>query len=223
MRQEQVDRVVELMSRMAAGDASAAFELAEEFGAVIRRVLRGHLADAGMHSPTDEDLDGLTLDAVMALLSAAPSWKPDGGAMPWTWAERRLRAIARSHIGQWADELNDDHDGPAAPVTVEFDRGDFVRDDMDHLERAAAHEAVLRLLLEAFALACKARDAQILIAVKAQAAAGDPSPANTVAAERGMKAPAVRQAAKRTRDRLLHLAATNDRFGPLADLPLLAP
>jgi hypothetical protein len=210
--------VVELMSRMATGDASAAFELYEEFGAIIRRVLRGHLAELGAHNPSEEDLDGLTLDAVMALLNAAPSWKPDGGAMPWTWAERRLRSIARAHIGQWADELNDDHDGADGPAAVALDH-----DDMDNLVRAAVDHETIRLLLEAFEIACTERDAQILIAVKAQAAAGDPSPANTVAAERGMKPPAVRQAAKRTRDRVLHLAATDARFAPLADLPLLAP
>lgn len=218
MRQEQVDRVVALMSRMAAGDASAAFELYEDFGPVIRRVLRGHLADAGLANPDKHDLDGLTLDAVMALLAAAPSWKPDGGAMPWTWAERRLRAIARSHIGQWADELNEDHDTAAGPVTVTLDH-----DDMDHLTRAAVDDDTIRLLLEAFSLVCTPRDAQILIAVKAQAAAGDPSPANTVAFERNMNPPAVRQVAKRTRDRVLQLAATNPRFAPLTDLPLLAP
>ncbi len=206
------------MGAMATGDASAAFALYEEFGAVIRRVLRVHLGDLGLHNPDSEELEGLTLDAVMALLSAAPSWKPDGGAMPWTWAERRLRAIARGHIGQWADELNDDHDGPAAPVTPAVDH-----DHMDHLVQAAAKDGTIRLLLEAFSIACTERDAQILVAVKAQAAAGDPSPANTVAAERGMKPPAVRQAAKRTRDRVLDLAAKNPKFAPLADLPLLAP
>lgn len=206
------------MSEMATGDASAAFALYEEFGPIIRRVLRGHLAELGLHSPAPDDLDGLTLDAVMALYAAASSWKPDGGAMPWTWAERRMRTIARSHIGQWADELSDDHDGPADPVTTHHDD-----DDMDRLIRAAADDEMIRLLLEALSLACSERDAQILVALKAQAAAGDPSPANTIAAERGMKPPAVRQVAKRARDRVLRLAEQDARFKPLVDLPLLAP
>jgi hypothetical protein len=37
-----------------------------------------------------------------------------------------------------------------------------------------------------------------------------------------MREASVRQAARRARQRLLRLVATDDRFAPLADLPLLA-
>jgi hypothetical protein len=218
VREEQVDRVVELMARMAAQDASAAFDLYEEFGPVIRRVVRGHLADLGTHAPSAADLDGLTLDAVMALLDAAPSGRHDGGAMPWTWAERRLRSLCQRHIGQWADVLSDDHDGPAGPAVDHQDH-----DDMDHLARVATDDETIQLLLEGLALTSTARDAQLFIALKAQAAAGDPSPSVTVAAEHAMKPDAVRQAARRTRVKLVELAEKDKRFAPLADLPLLQP
>jgi hypothetical protein len=38
----------------------------------------------------------------------------------------------------------------------------------------------------------------------------------------GMREVSVRQAARRARQRLLRLAATDERFAPLAELPLLA-
>jgi hypothetical protein len=51
---------------------------------------------------------------------------------------------------------------------------------------------------------------------------GDPSPAVTVAAERGMQAAAVRQVVSRTRRRLQDLADGDERFAPLAELSLAA-
>jgi hypothetical protein len=217
MQEGQFQRVVELMTKMATGDTAAAFDLYSEFGAVIRRVLRAHLADLNARAISDAELDGLVLDAVMALLDASPSWRPDGGAMPWTWAERRLRALVSGYIGQWTDEFDDrKHDtvAPSAPRVTD-------RDDMAHLARVARDNEVVALLIEALAQVCSERDGQILIAVKAQAEAGDPSPSNTIAAERGMTPAAVRQVVKRTRTRVLNLAARDGRFAPLAELPLL--
>jgi hypothetical protein len=51
---------------------------------------------------------------------------------------------------------------------------------------------------------------------------GDPSPAITIAAERGMQAAAVRQVVSRTRRRLHDLATVDERFAPLAELALAA-
>jgi len=208
------------MTLMASGDAAAAFTLYEEFGAVIRRVLRGHLADLHATRVPDDDLDGLTLDATLALLDAAPSWRADGGAMPWTWAEKRLRSLASSYVGQWTQELGDDHDDTTpegAAVAVESG------DDMHSLATVAATDPTVQLLIEALRLRCSARDAEILMSVKAQAAAGDPSPANTVAAQHAMLPAAVRQVVKRSRDAVRGLAEHDERFTPLRGLALLAP
>ena len=51
---------------------------------------------------------------------------------------------------------------------------------------------------------------------------GNRSPAATVAPGFGMKEDTVRQAARRARQRLRTLAARDERFAPLATLPLLA-
>lgn len=218
MQEGQIARVAELMARMAQGDAAAAFMLYEEFGAVIRRVLRGFLVDVGTREITPADLDGLTLDAVVALLDAAPAWRPDGGAMPWTWAERKLRALVRAHVGIYADEFGDAHDR-VADVPSATDHID--RDEIDSLKRVAADNATVRLLIQALAECCTERDAQLLLAVKAQAAAGDPSPANTVAAQRGMTPAAVRKVVSRARAALRALAESNARYAPLRDLALI--
>jgi hypothetical protein len=53
-------------------------------------------------------------------------------------------------------------------------------------------------------------------------ALGDPSPAVTVGALYGMKPASVRQQSRRTRLRLRALAETEPRFGPLAELAVVA-
>ena len=62
----------------------------------------------------------------------------------------------------------------------------------------------------------------ILLEVGVQAVLGDPSPAVTVAADRGMSPDAVRQAVSRTRRRLRHLAEDDERYAVLAELPIAA-
>lgn len=206
------------MTLMAQGDASAAFALYEEFGAVIRRVLLSHFIDRGINVVPTDELDGLTLDAVFALLDAAPAWRPDGGAMPWSWAERKLRALVNNHIGHHGREVRDEDGGEMPTIVLDHDH-----DELQGLALVAADHDTVRLLVEALDAVCTRRDAQIFVAVRAQAAGGDPSPSNTVAAQHGMKPPAVRQVAKRARDSLRRLAESDKRFEPLLDLALLAP
>jgi hypothetical protein len=77
-------------------------------------------------------------------------------------------------------------------------------------------------LVEAFEYGkVKPRDRAILLEVKLQTDAGDPSPANTVAREFGLQPAAVRQVVKRTCDRLRALAKNEARFAKLAGLPIL--
>ncbi|HVV38339.1 MAG TPA: hypothetical protein VHC63_17150 [Acidimicrobiales bacterium] len=216
MERSAVERVAELMTAMAAGDASAMFTLYTEFGAVIRRVLQSHFADRGVHVVPADEMNGLTLDATMALFEAAPSWRADGGAMPWTWAERRLRAIVNAYLGPHTREFGDEDGGVVATDVAAADV-----DELDHLETVARDDDTIRLLVDALDATSSRRDAQVFLSVRAQAAGGDPSPANTVAARHGMKPPAVRQAAKRVGDRLRALAARDATYAPLLELPLL--
>ena len=100
---------------MAAGDRAAVFTLADEFGTPIAGAMRRHLRLVGKAAIFRDDLDGLVVDACMALYRLAPAWSPDGGAPPWVWARHRLHGLAAGHVGQWSD--------PFDPEEVELGTG----------------------------------------------------------------------------------------------------
>jgi hypothetical protein len=66
------------------------------------------------------------------------------------------------------------------------------------------------------------RDRELLLEYAYEKHSGNGAPAASVAPMFDMREVSVRQAARRTRERLLRLAASEKRFAPLADLPLLA-
>jgi len=66
------------------------------------------------------------------------------------------------------------------------------------------------------------RDRELLLEYAYEKHSGNTAPATAVAPLFDMREVSVRQAARRTRERLLRLAASEERFAPLADLPLLA-
>lgn len=66
------------------------------------------------------------------------------------------------------------------------------------------------------------RDRELLLEYAYEKHSGNGAPAASVAPMFDMREVSVRQAARRTRERLLRLAASEERFAPLADLPLLA-
>ena len=66
------------------------------------------------------------------------------------------------------------------------------------------------------------RDRELLLEYAYEKHSGNGAPAASVAPMFDMLEVSVRQAARRTRERLLRLAASEERFAPLADLPLLA-
>jgi hypothetical protein len=66
------------------------------------------------------------------------------------------------------------------------------------------------------------RDRELLLEYAYEKHSGNGAPATAVAPLFDMREVSVRQAARRTRERLLRLAASEERFAPLADLPLLA-
>jgi hypothetical protein len=66
------------------------------------------------------------------------------------------------------------------------------------------------------------RDRELLLEYAYEKHSGNTAPATAVAPLFDMREVSVRQAARRTRERLLRLAASEKRFAPLAELPLLA-
>ena len=94
------------MARLVAGDTAAVFTLVEHHGHRVAGVVRRQLRRCGVDEIAKDDLQSLVLDAAMELLQVAPAWKP-GGALPWWWAEGRIRAVVNGWVGVHADNFDD--------------------------------------------------------------------------------------------------------------------
>src|SRR4051812_49226426 len=205
------------MGRLAEGDRAAAVTLYVTFGAVISGVVRRHLGRFGVRDVGVDDLDGIVLDACFALADCASGWDPSKHVPPWTWAEHRMVKVVSAWIGQYADEL--DERAYDMPTSVSGRS-----DEADPLELLmTCDDPRSRLLRDALDCAgVSARDRRLLVETELQTTLGDPSPASTIALEFGMQPAAVRQAVKRSKDRLRQLAAAEARYAPLTDIALLA-
>ena len=218
MERQRFESLVEVMARMAGGDRAAVFTLYLEFGDHIAALMRRELRRLGVDHVELDELDGLVLDGCLALETSAGAWDPEGGALPWNWAAKRLAAIAQSWVGQHADPI-DDHDVVAAEQLRALGHEP---EGLEVFERLAPCHDGCSLLIEAFDFGkVKPRDRAILLEVRLQADAGDPSPSITVARDHALKPDAVRQIVKRTRDRLRALADCEPRFAGLAQVPIL--
>lgn len=209
-----------IMARLAAGDTAAIFTLAEHHGHRVAGVVRRQLRTCGVEVIGPDDLQSLVLDACMELHAVAPAWRP-GGALPWWWAEGRIRGVVNRWVGIHADPL-DEHwaraDGevePAAPSSeVSL---------VDAFSRLVAEDPRVRLVAEA-ARAARVDDVALvcLLDYQVQQVQGDPSPAHTLAARYGTTPDAMRQRICRGRNRLRRVVASDPRFAALADLELVA-
>lgn len=212
------DRLRKVMAAMAAGDRGATFDLYAEFGGPIRATVRRLLRRLGLDSVPQEDLDGLVIDTCLELQGCADAWEPDGGALPWVWAERRLLAVVSRWVGQHADALDDRNEVVERMVAP----GTGASSEPSALELLGRlDDPTCRLLREALESVASVRDRTILLEVGLQRSLGDASPAVTIGPHVGLRPDAVRQVLRRVRQRLSALAATEPRYAPLVDLALL--
>jgi hypothetical protein len=195
------ERLGEVMAAAAAGVQTAAIALYEEFGLHIARAVRRHLRALGVTSIDADDLHGLTMDVCFLLTERAGSWDPARGALPWVWADRRVRQVASGFIGQWSDSLDDRLVEVPAPALR-----DAAADDPDELELlhslAGERGDVADYAAALGAAATSERNQRVLLAYRLQASLGDQSPAIPIGRRFGMTPAAVRQVVKRTTDRL---------------------
>lgn len=209
--------LTQVMAALAAGDGAALFGLIDAHGEELARTVRVIAAKRRARLSAD-DVDELVLEAALAIQAVAGAWRADG-APPWVWAHGRIRAAVDRHLGLWADELDHEHhagrEAPPAPPGAEEPTGVC-------FARLAAKDQRVALLGEALDLVASQRDRLVFVELGIQVALGDPSPAVTVGALYGMKPASVRQQSRRTRLRLRALAETEPRFGPLAELAVVA-
>ena len=212
--------VEQIMARLAAGDTAAVFALAEHHGNRIAGVVRRQLRSCGVDAVHPDDVRSLVLDACMELLAVAPAWRP-GGALPWWWAQGRIRAAVVRWVGVHADALDESwvdpgaESPPPAPSQEDSLAAAFARlveaDPRVRLVAEAAHAA----RVDDVALVC-------LLDYRIQQEQGDPSPAHTLAERYGVSPEALRQRISRGRRRLREVVETDPRFSSLADFALVA-
>jgi hypothetical protein len=209
--------LTQVMAALAAGDGAALFGLIDAHRDELARTVRVIAAKRRARLSAD-DVDELVVEAALAIQAVAGAWRADG-APPWVWAQGRIRAAVDRHLGLWADELDHEHhagrEAPPAPPGVEEPTGVC-------FARLAASDQRVALLGEALELVASRRDRLVFVELGIQVAMGDPSPAVTVGALYGMKPASVRQQSRRTKLRLRALADAEPRFGPLAELAVVA-
>lgn len=187
-----------VMARLAGGERGAVWELHDLAEPSLTRMLRAEARRIDFRIG-DEDVFDLTLDAAIDLAKLAPSWRPDG-ALPWVWARRRVVALVHGHVGTFADELDETHldlEVPAVPPRVEEPR---------EVLRCAARRHPAARELDRKLAAVSDRDADIWLGVALEKAAGNRSPAVTVAVDHDMRPAAVRKVVQRVGERLTEVA-----------------
>lgn len=239
MESQEFDELARIMARLAEGDEAAVVTLYERFGDRVAGTVRAVLRERGLTLVHDE-VGGLVFDACLAIGQVAGAWSPQGGALPWTWARRRVercvdrlfgprtvpleehlhvlevRAAHDETAGGWAGDPADDPEHGAR--RVERERWQLY----STLAALGAVDDRCRLLDDAFdRAAVSPLDREVCLQYAAEQHTGNRSPATTVGAMFALKEPTVRQRVRRSRERLRRLAAAETRFAPLAQLPLL--
>lgn len=223
MEPHQHDELLAIMATLASGDRAAIVTLYSRFGGRIAAAVWRVLDERGVRLD-DREVDGIVFDFCDEMLRLAPAWSPDGGALPWVWARKRLQNIVDRTVGQKADSIDDLGPGAQGALVDEAPRActdDLPLDEV--AEHLAPDHAGLRLVLEAFDCAgISTRDRAVLLHHTDERCAGNPSPAVTLAEVFGVSAASIRQIVRRAKQRLRALAAADPRFAPLRDLPFLA-
>jgi hypothetical protein len=218
-RRAELERI---MAALAGGDRAMVIALHEAFGGEIEGALRvlDRCHELRVFRGLDRSaLDGMVMDACFELERVARSWRPDGGALPWTWAAGRLLPVLLRHarVGSRLPPGADDGPEPEATACL------VDVDSRAVLDALAARSPDVALIRSALQRAVRPADLHLFLVHAEQVAGGDPSPALTVGRLVGRSPAAVRKAVERSRRRLADLAAAEDEFRPLLRLPLLGP
>lgn len=215
------DEVVEIMRRLGQGDEAAMVTLYERFGGPITAAVHHVAGTRGRRLPRD-DAQSVVFEVCLELQKVAAAWSPQGGALPWVWARHRVANVVDRELGRWAQPLDeaDLAQVEQVPQPVEIDADERAWATFERI--VPSHES-LRLLHEAFDRSgVSSRDRELYLEYECEKAAGNLAPATTLGPLFALKESAVRQAVRRVRQRLLRLAAVDERFSSLVDLPLFA-
>jgi RNA polymerase sigma factor (sigma-70 family) len=206
----------ECMARMAAGDRAYVITFTQAFAPRVLPVVRRVLTEMGRHDVLSDryEVEALVQDACWVICERAGGWQP-GKALPWTWAERAIRAEIGRVVGHRSVPVSDEHVTAIAPP-------DDVSADTVTLTALADRNPMVALLLSAVAEIGSPRDQQVFVEYRLQLDLRDPSPSHAVARLFGLSPANVRQIHRRMRVRLNELVATDARFAALEEVRWLA-
>ncbi len=219
---DRPDELARIMRRMADGDEAAVVTMIERYQAPLAAAV--HRAARQRRARIDrDDVDSLVIDVCFELKKVAGHWSPAGGALPWVWARHRVANVVDRFIGPWAEPLDDARLARLEDRPVEGAEPVADGTMLDALDRVVPDLASARLLAEGLdRAAISMRDRELMLEYQYEKHSGNRAPAATVGSVFGIREVTVRQAAGRARRKLLSLAASDEYFAPLADLPLLA-
>lgn len=206
----------EVMHQLIRGELAMVWVLASEFGGELSRPIKRHLHSMGRGEVIAEPgrLEGLVIDVSFWFMDHGSAYDPSG-SLPWVWAEKPIRSLVAAEVGHRSVDIDDVESAVASieapslePAVVE-------------LHSLAESEPTVALLIEAVEIVGSERDAKVHLEYRVQWALGDPSPSHTVASIAGLAAANVRQIDTRMRKKVVRLANTDERFGPLKELAWL--
>lgn len=209
-----------VMAGLAAGDEAMVVALFERFGGEVRATVASAARRDGW-TVDARDVDEVVFEACEAVAAAAGGWRPDGGALPWVFARKRIEAIVRRRRAERRRVAFDEaiHGHLAPPRAWAGDE----RPPLDVLGALGTEHQRCALVIALLDEVVPARDQEVLLAYALQQDAGDPSPASTVGAALAMSPSAVRKAVSRGRARLRSAVGDDRRWAPLAGMALLGP
>lgn len=229
-------RVEELMADMAAGDSDAVWQLVDEFGSVLRASVLRLVTEWGRRDVAvdESEIQGLVCDVALMLFERASAWDPEGGALPWTWAERAIRSLVAAHLGH--QRVGGDPgrvfeaqlEVVTSSCSIGVGTGDSSatgggdRSSLEELRDLADAREAIALLLSGIEQVASERDQAVHTEYRLQRRLGDPNPADTVAALLDLNPANVRQIDSRVRRRMRDLTESDERYASLRDLAWLA-
>jgi hypothetical protein len=204
------------MERMAAGDPAFLFTFARHFAPNVAAVVRRQLAEIGRRDIAADaaELDALVLDACHVIYTRAGGWRP-GGALPWTWAERAIRAEVVRFVGHRTTSDVECH----LPSSEPAPEGLL---DVDDFRALAQRDPRVAMLADVVAQLGSVRDQRIFVEYRLQKELGDPAPSHVVAREFGVTPANVRQIDHRMRRKLAALVAATPDYAALRDVRWIA-
>lgn len=226
MEEEQRMLLERCMASMAKGDVAFAFTFHEAFGPRVEGVVRGILREMGRHEvlADADEVSGLVHDAVMVILDRAGGWRP-GGALPWNWAQRAIRAEVAVKVGHRTVAFGDGVEGEVSDhISGYVSAGGNMVVDLtgDDLVVLAQRNPSVELVLRAVRAAGSERDQKVFLEYRLQQQLGDPSPAHTVAHTSGLTAANVRQIVRRHGQKIRARILGDPTFEPVRHAAIFA-